>query len=185
MIFLSFAYVSWWVFARDAPRARARSPQQRVRFEAIWGMCLALPLPWTLLVLTSRPDAPAWHAMFAVVASMAFYAVPVLAICGLRLSAAVRWIPLVVAAAGLPVVPAWVFPQVAWSTGLIPSWSDVGFLFASGIGIAVVLGYFADCLVAIRFARAVAKRDAAGGEDPRGLPVSDSTPGAGWRAVAP
>ena len=130
-------YICWWAFARRGRRAMARSVRARLRFEAIWGIILALPLGLGLLVeATSLKEQPLGAAALVMVA-VAFFAIPVAAMQGRRLPAWVRWAP-----AG-----------VAFSVGTPLALLSVYVLFVP------VPWYVAGCMVAVRFARAARAAD--------------------------
>lgn len=148
---LSLVYLSWWGFYRDGERAQARSANARVRFEAIWGMILALPLPLLVLGAVSFPGTDAWLVAIAVAACVGFYAIPVLALLGRRLHAWARAVPAIVAIGTAPLVTL----AVAIGYEFNPLAILVALLLAFGCGI----NYAAACIVSVRFARAVAARD--------------------------
>jgi hypothetical protein len=133
----AIVYMCWWAFARNGVRATSRSLDARLRFEAIWGIVLALPLGLALLALAASLSAQPLAAAGLVLVAVAFFAIPVAALRDLRLPPGVRWVP-----AG-----------VAFSIGT-PLAALTCYL------VVPVLWYVAGCMVAVRFARAVRARDA-------------------------
>jgi len=140
-------YICWWASARRGWRALERSGVARTRFEAIWGIILALPLGLGLVVgaasLAAAPSATAPRAaqltgaVALVSVTVAFFAIPVVALRGRRVPPAVRWVP----------------TGVAFSIG-----TPLAVLAVFSVPFAVPW-YVAGCMVAVRFARAVGQRD--------------------------
>lgn len=144
----AIVYICWWAFARKGRRATSRSLDARLRFEAIWGIVLALPLGLGLMALAASFSAQPLAAAGLVLVAVAFFAIPVAALRGFRLPPVVRWVP-----AG-----------VAFSIGTP--------LAALTFYVVVpVLWYIAGCMVAVRFA--LAARAAEPAKSTVALPVRE------------
>jgi hypothetical protein len=151
----SVYYVAWWMWARRGARTLSRSAQAAVRREAVWGIVLALPLSLLILTSVSQPGGYWWAVVLGVVGVAAFNAIPVAAIQGRRLPKFVRWIPAAIAIALVPLLmlASTLSDDFGWFYLLIL------FVFAAGLGAA----YAADCIVAVRFARAAREVERASG----------------------
>jgi len=140
--------------ARSRQLAANGMHDQGVRLEAMWGMALALP---ALLVVASGALEPGdssrwWPPLIAVVFGL--YAVPVLALGGRHLPAVARWYPATVAFVATPAL------MVAYAAA--PDFESFPFfIFVAGVS-RLGIGYVADCVVGVRFARAVGRRQAGG-----------------------
>lgn len=133
-------YFCWWAFARRGRRATPRPADAQLRFEAIWGIVLALPLGLGAFVAAASWEAQPIAASALVVVTVAFFAIPVAALRGRRLPPVVRWVP-----AG-----------VAFSIG-----TPLALLAVLGLFLVALPWYVAGCMLAVRFARSVARRDSA------------------------
>lgn|GEM_PF-2344245 len=138
-------------------RARGGLPDgdwdREVRFHAIWGMMLAVPA--LLFVVSGASEMGSWTVWtgLMLVVLIGLYAVPALAIAGRGLAPALRWYPAVVAIGTLPLLVI----VGAFADGFGSLWLVIFLPASTRLGI----GYAADCMVGVRFARAVGRRDAA------------------------
>lgn len=146
----SIYYVLWFAFRRRDAHAKVRSVDSWARRESRWGMLMASPLLFAVLAAAASPGTWWWVSLLSVVAIGLFYSIPVLAFRGVRLPPLIRWLPAAVVLPALPVLLAISAIQGDLFGALV--W----FTFAGGLGI----GYLAECMVAVRFARAVGRRDA-------------------------
>ena len=125
----------------------------RVRVEAWWGMVLAIP---AVLCVAMGGYRVSWHWPAAVIAlgTVGAYAVAIAALRGAALTAWQRSIPVLLAVFALPIA-------VLAELGVPSGKSGVLLIFGSYLG----LGYAAWCVVAVRFARAVGRRQRAISKD--------------------
>lgn len=119
-----------------------------VKFEAVWGMVLAPPILAIGLVGLTDSEMPAWLGIVGL-AGVTTYSVAALALLSIPLPWWARVWPAVVAFAATPVL--------AFSGVLAPDELMGGLVLASRFGV----GYVADCVVGVRFALAVGRRDRA------------------------
>ena len=143
--------LAWSRGSRVGPE---RTPQGEVRFESLWGMALALPALFLVvgsaLGAASEPGTGDWWLALAVAAVLGLYAVPGLALAGKRLPRLARGYPAFVAVVTVPAIIA----AFSFSPDGGAYWSFLWGVAASRLGI----GYLADCVVGVRFARAVGQR---------------------------
>ncbi len=146
----SVYYVIWFAWRRRDANAKVRSVDGWVRREARWGLLMASPLLFAVLAAAASPGTWWWVSLLSVVAIGLFYSIPVLAFRGVRLRPLIRWLP---AAVVVPTVP--LLLAISATQGDLFGML-VMLTFGGGLGI----GYLAECMVAVRFARAVGRRDA-------------------------
>lgn len=147
------AYLVWvalaWLNKRDGWQPTA---DREVRIEAIWGMVLALPI--VVGGIFSAGEGSWGPLPWMQAAVLIVYAVATLALLSKPLVAPLRWAPAMYAVVALPA-------NVAGGSANI---GEVLELMAP-----FYLGYIAWCLVGVRFALAVGRRDrvAVAGSTPR------------------
>lgn len=140
-----------WSGLRAHRAGLPRSPQSEVRFEAVWGMVLAAPaLIFAVGGATASGGSP-WLSALLLVALAMVYAPPVLALARVHLPKPVRVAPATVAIAAVPTLVLW---------GSIAYGDVLWFIMFSFVVSKAGVGYVADCMVGVRFARAVARLDA-------------------------
>jgi len=140
---VSFAYIVW-ALSRSGRDKRQYSASAQVRFEAIWGMVLAWPAVLFAVGGVILEPGSWWWAAVAGVAAL--YVVAGLALAGRELSFGARHYPLAVAVLATPIVAFTAFGSDYWFSILV----------VSRLG----LGYVAEVMVGLRFARAVGRRQA-------------------------
>lgn len=157
LVYLSLA---WW---RSRRPQRAGSHTEQVRVESIWGMALALPALLYVLIGAVEPSpwSPQW--LLFVTAVLALYAVAAFALADRRLPARARWYPAFVAFLATPAL----LVSVATSAGVDTRYFALVAVFVSRLGV----GYIADCVVGVRFARAVGRRQAVDDSTTQSAPV--------------
>ena len=158
---------AWFYVGLRLAGERSDSLSHEVRYEAIWGIVLSLPLALGVLTVVAEPGIHPLVIALGVFAVVAFYAIPVLAILGRQLPRFVRWLPAAIAISAVPLILVY-FLVTGWD------WLSVVIVIIFGAGLGV--GYAADCMVAVRFARVVAERDAAEWQESLGLPAHSSNP---------
>lgn len=143
----SIVYLVWskWRAGRASTRAA-----DHVRFEALWGMVLALPALLAVLATTVDSESRSPWSLLLLLGVTPLYALPVLALVGRKLPTAARWYPAVVAIGALP---------VSVVLGAAAGYGVFWLIFFVPIATRLGVGYAADCLVSLRFARAVSARD--------------------------
>ena len=137
------------VLASRRPPTSLTALDARVRVEAWWGMVLAIP---AVLYVAMGGYRASWNWPAAVIAvgTVGAFAVAIAALRGADLTAWQRSIPVLLAVFALPIA-------VLAELGVPSGKSGVILIFGSYLG----LGYAAWCVVAVRFARAVARRQQA------------------------
>jgi hypothetical protein len=155
------AYLLWCVFGRRKARAQAQSWLVCARVEAKWGMVLALPPALLLVVIATSPGVPFLAAAALVLVVVGFYSIPVAIVLDGRIPRFARWVPTVVA---IPTTLLILVGTIASAVSDGP-WTLI-------VPVIVLDRGLASCLVAVRFARAVARRDA--GNAPQREPASPS-----------
>ena len=128
---------------------RALTGDADVVFEALWGMVLALPAVALALFMLVDPAALPFGIWLAIFALLGIYVIAILACNRVALARWARWLPAIFAIVATPLLAA-----VAADVGM---WLWASFLLYSRLGI----GYIADVVVGVRFARAVRSRDQA------------------------
>jgi len=132
-----------------APAARrALTVDEDVSFEALWGMVLALPALAVSLFALADPASVPFGIWLAILALLGIYAIAILAIARVTVSWWARWWPAVFAVVATPLAA-----TLSASNGGVWLWGSL--LLSSRLGI----GYIADVVVGVRFARAVHSRD--------------------------
>ena len=128
---------------------RALTGDADVAFEARWGMVLAVPaVALMLLAFVDPARAPMWAWLSGFVL-LGIYIVAILALNRVPVPWWAQWLPSVFAIA--------ITPLAAVTFALGGGWPWVSFFVYSRLGI----GYIADVVVGVRFARAVHARDVA------------------------
>ena len=145
-VIASAVYLGWSYGRSNAANGAKDAFMPDVRFESVW--CMILALPALLAVLAGVFGAGLWPGLL--VAVLALYAIPALALAGRRLPAPARAFPAFVAIGTFPVL---LVLGVVAAGGLL--WLMVFPL----IGSRLVVGYVADCKVGLRFLRAVEDYD--------------------------
>jgi hypothetical protein len=156
--------------SRDSRGGLPRSPEHQLRFESIWAMVLALPALLRVAAVCAFPDSrEAWHLLLGI-AVLGLYVNPTLAPMGRSLPKAARWYPAVIAIGALPVLVV---------LGVMFGYGAVWLIFFVPISSRLGFGYAADCMVGVRFARAVARRDLEDARDRELVQLADA-PGFVW-----
>ena len=169
-IFTDFvASIIYLVMAvRRARRPQIRAGEFDVRFEAVWGMVLAAPVLWLVLGIATAPQND-WRISLLLIPVVALYAVPIAALAGWRLPRAVRVYPAVIAIAPIVLMCLSGLGAVFWNRQS-QDFTFVELVLGMLIPTRLGVGFAADCTVAVRFARAVDRRQNAVVSDP--LPVA-------------
>lgn len=136
-----------WTSARSGSVDRVAPGYARrsVRFHGIWGMVLSLPLVVNSAFMTLGPDTD-WSGRLLLAVPLSCWAIAIAAMLGRKVPAPLTWLPLLVTAVALAVLPA------AGSD----TWG--GYVFYFAIFTMAGLGLAAWVLVSVNFALSV-RRD--------------------------
>ena len=144
------ASIVYLVLASRRSRRSDLSASAHVRFEAIWAMVLAVPALLVVIATSLDPLSRSPWSPLLVAGLAALYVIPALALAGRSLHRVAGLYPAVIAIGSLP---------VAVVCGIVAGYGTFWFVFFVPIATRLGFGYAADCMVAVRFARAVRVRD--------------------------
>lgn len=151
-LILSIVYIAT-SNSRDSRGGLPGPSESQVRRQSVWGMVLAVPALLFSLSWVLYPGGWTPWALLLLGSVIPLYVIPARALLGRSTPPVARWYPAVFAIGLLPVL---VLLSV-FADGFGAMW----LVFFKPISTRLGFGYAADCMVAVRFARAVERRDTA------------------------
>ena len=144
-VILSSVYLGWSYRRSNQTAGATHAAGTDVKFESVWCMILAVPALLLVLGAVFQDEAEWWFGLL-LIAVLALYAVPALALSGRRLPAPACSYPAIVAIGTLPFL---------LLLGIALGYGFLWLMFFPLIGSRFVVGYMADYKVGLRFLRAV------------------------------